>query len=110
MMDNPAFDRKALEAARRLHHRDGEVEIDEGATVSDSDEGAYVACWVWVDFEDPSEERADEIIAAAREQYHEEGVLELDQGARASIGDDPGAYVSAWAWVGMADIEGPTPA
>lgn len=38
-------------AARRLHHRDGECEVDEGATVSASnppDGGAYVKAWVWV--------------------------------------------------------------
>ena len=37
------------EGARRLWYEDGEIEIDEGATVSVSDDGgAYVQAWVWV--------------------------------------------------------------
>ena len=37
------------EGARRLWCEDGEIEIDEGATVSVSDDGgAYVQAWVWV--------------------------------------------------------------
>ena len=36
-------------AARRLFHRDGEIEIDDNARVSrGSDPGAYVQAWVWV--------------------------------------------------------------
>jgi hypothetical protein len=27
---------------------DGDINVDEGAVVSESDEGAYVAAWVWV--------------------------------------------------------------
>jgi hypothetical protein len=43
-------------AARRIHQRDGEVEIDEGATVSRGDDpGCYVAAWVWVYDEDVTE-------------------------------------------------------
>lgn len=37
------------EAAKRLHHRDGELEIDDNARVSHgADDGAYVQAWVWV--------------------------------------------------------------
>lgn len=40
--------------ARAQHHtrsREGELEIDEEAVVSEGyDNGAYVAAWVWVDF------------------------------------------------------------
>ena len=40
-------------AARAKHQRDGEVEIDEAAEVSVSDDGgAYVAAWVWVGNDD----------------------------------------------------------
>lgn len=40
-------------AARRLRHRDGETEIDDGAPVSRGDDpGAYVQAWVWVAEED----------------------------------------------------------
>lgn len=39
-------------AAKRMHHSDGECEIDEGAPVSrakgNPDKGAYVQAWVWV--------------------------------------------------------------
>lgn len=35
-------------AARERHHRGGELEIDDGATVSLSEGGAYVSAWVWV--------------------------------------------------------------
>lgn len=35
-------------AARFHHHRGGELEVDDGAAVSLSDGGAYVAAWVWV--------------------------------------------------------------
>ena len=42
--------------AREQYGREGEIEIDEGATVSHgSDPGAYVAAWVWV-----QDERTDE--------------------------------------------------
>lgn len=36
-------------AAKRLHQDDGRLEIDHDAIVSLSDNGAYVAAWVWVD-------------------------------------------------------------
>lgn len=46
-------DKAYIEAARKIHHKDGEVEIDEGATVSrGSDPGAYIQAWVWVYDED----------------------------------------------------------
>ena len=36
-------------AAKALHEDEGEVEIDDGAMVSEGDDdGAYVAAWVWV--------------------------------------------------------------
>lgn len=47
------------EAAKRLYHDEGTLEIDDGAVVSrsddpedDSDEGCYVQAWVWVSNED----------------------------------------------------------
>jgi hypothetical protein len=49
------------ELARERYHSDGEIEIDEGATVSISaDSGAYVQAWVWVD--DPGHD----VLAGAR--------------------------------------------
>lgn len=37
--------------AKEQHHRDGEVEIDDGAAVSEGqDNGAYVQAWVWTSF------------------------------------------------------------
>jgi hypothetical protein len=35
--------------ADQKYGRAGEIEIDDGAVVSFSDDGAYVAAWVWVD-------------------------------------------------------------
>jgi hypothetical protein len=37
-----------LASAKDEWHRDGEVEIDDDAIVSESEEGAYVQAWVWV--------------------------------------------------------------
>lgn len=37
-----------IQAAQELHHRDGELEIDDDAVVSFSVKGSYVAAWVWV--------------------------------------------------------------
>ncbi len=39
-------------AARAAHHREGALEIDEGAPVSIADGGAYVNAWVWVSCEE----------------------------------------------------------
>lgn len=37
--------------AKEQYHRDGEVEVDDGAKLSEGDDnGCYVAAWVWVDF------------------------------------------------------------
>jgi hypothetical protein len=30
------------------HYSDGDIDVDEDAVVSESDEGAYVAAWVWI--------------------------------------------------------------
>lgn len=39
--------------AARKWHREGEIEIDPNATVSEGDDnGAYVQAWVWVEFAD----------------------------------------------------------
>jgi DNA-binding SARP family transcriptional activator len=54
--ERPGFDpeevtKDAYRAAAVKHwHKDGEIEIDEGAKVSlGGDPGAYVQAWVWVD-------------------------------------------------------------
>lgn len=39
-------------AAFDNYHRDGEIEVDDPAVLSQSDEGAYVMAWVWVSNED----------------------------------------------------------
>ena len=44
-------DEQIVEFAQERHEREGELEIDEGAKVSEGDDnGAYVQAWVWVDF------------------------------------------------------------
>lgn len=46
-------------AAKELHGRDGEVEIDDGAALSFGDDaGTYVQAWVWVGDEDLKREAA----------------------------------------------------
>jgi hypothetical protein len=45
--------------AKRKYHVDGEVEIDDDAVVSHSDEGAYVQAWVWVSKYDVEEDDGD---------------------------------------------------
>lgn len=44
------LDTRFRAAAKRLHEREGELEIDDEATVSHGDDaqGAYVQAWVWV--------------------------------------------------------------
>lgn len=39
-------------AAKSTYHRQGEIEIDDNAIVSHSEEGAYVQAWVWVSIDD----------------------------------------------------------
>ena len=46
--DSNAYARKAAD----LHGRDGELEFDDTVVVSESDDGAYVMCWQWVDKDD----------------------------------------------------------
>ena len=51
-------DAQYVKEAKRQHQVDGETEIDEGATVSRSEDGgAYVQSWVWVYNEDVVENR-----------------------------------------------------
>jgi hypothetical protein len=50
------------EAAKR-YGADGEIEFDDLAVVSESDEGAYVAAWVWVSKPMPREESDQETEA-----------------------------------------------
>ena len=43
-------DSRYLKAAREIYARDGELEFDDCAVVSESDDGgAYVMCWRWID-------------------------------------------------------------
>jgi len=51
-----ARDTAFVQAAQKLHHEDGVLEIDDDAEVSTSDSGAYVRAWVWVDNEDCEEQ------------------------------------------------------
>lgn len=41
-----------IEKAREYYQEEGNIEIDNNAEISKSDEGAYVQAWVWV----PNEE------------------------------------------------------
>lgn len=48
---NPTLDAAYVAEAHRIHHVDGEVEVDHNAKVSRApgQAGAYVQAWVWVD-------------------------------------------------------------
>jgi hypothetical protein len=44
-------DQDIVELAQKQHYKDGELEVDMDAEVSEGDDnGAYVQAWVWVDF------------------------------------------------------------
>ncbi len=49
-MSSDLIDKSFRDAAIRLFHKDGEVEVDADARVSryDDTNGAYVQAWVWV--------------------------------------------------------------
>lgn len=49
LQDRLDGDKGYVDHAKDEWHRDGEIEIDDDAIVSESDEGAYVQAWVWVD-------------------------------------------------------------
>ena len=52
-----------IEMARREHQKDGEVEIDDDATLSEgADNGCYVQAWVWVGFSDTTFDKEKEIM------------------------------------------------
>ncbi len=44
------------------------------------------------------------LIRIAREQHHREGEIEVDEEAEVGRGDDCGAYIQAWVWVGFDDL------
>lgn len=54
-------------AAHRIHHYEGIVEMDDGATVSRwNDKGAYIEAWIWVPREHlTAEDKTD----GARERF-----------------------------------------
>ena len=51
------YDPAVIAAARRRYEREGEIEIDDSAIVSEGEDGAYVMAWVFVDPEATEEER-----------------------------------------------------
>lgn len=55
--------KKIVEMAKAKHHRDGEVEIDGNALLSEGDSnGTYVQAWVWVDFAGTEFDKDKEMI------------------------------------------------
>lgn len=51
-----------------------------------------------------TEEERDKFIRdLAQRTYSSEGCVEIDEDAEISYGDDDGAYVKAWVWVGFCD-------
>ena len=68
----PPSDDEIRAAARRIHEREGEIEIDPGAPISHGDDpGAYVQAWVWVYFDDVKEpEEKPELPPLANPHKH----------------------------------------
>ena len=95
----------ARNKVRELYGEDGVLEVDEGAQVSEGDDGYQVEVWVWVsdsdagideDVDDPVPEYERLYVAAAAHP-----VAEFDGGSVASMGNDEGAYVSGWICIGI---------
>lgn len=57
------------QAAHAAYAQDGEIEFDITAAVSRSDEGAYVAAWVWVPIDDASPAQSATHTADAPQQH-----------------------------------------
>ena len=50
-----------IELAREQHQKEGELEIDDDARVSEgNDNGCYVGAWVWLDFANTKFDKAKE--------------------------------------------------
>lgn len=102
---NPA---DPLEAARNkvleLYGEDGVLEVDEGAPVSEGDDGYMVEVWVWVSDSDAGIEEDLDGPAPDYERLYVAAVThpvaEFDDSSVASMGDDEGAYVSGWICIG----------
>ena len=64
---DPEDAQEMIERARKEHHVDGVCEIDDEATVSWADKGAYVMAWVWLDDETVEPDQGD--IARCEGRY-----------------------------------------
>ncbi|MBV5324882.1 MAG: hypothetical protein J0626_06220, partial [Rhodospirillaceae bacterium] len=63
-----------IQKAKKLYERDGEIEVDDNAKVSEgSDPGAYVQAWVWV----PNPEAETEDDEAVEESETEDEPSDL---------------------------------
>lgn len=52
-----------------------------------------------------TETRNAAIRQMAKDEWNKDGEIEIDDGAVVSEGDDNGAYVAAWVWVGFGGTE-----
>jgi hypothetical protein len=48
----PMTDEEIVAEARRAYETEDDIDIDESPAISRADSGAWVAAWVWVDFEE----------------------------------------------------------
>lgn len=61
--------------AIRLHEKEGDLEIDGGAVVSEGeDNGAYVQCWKWVDFAGTELDRECNECSTSQGELDEHGI------------------------------------
>lgn len=97
--------------ARDMFASDGELEIDDNATVRVLDDSTCeVSCWVWVPDEATDIESHDAITEDDRKASYLCGVMNIDTPAEfrdditVSLGDDAGSYVSGWLNFGIPTI------
>lgn len=103
-LEGPMPSPEAIHAqAKELFHKDGELEIDDDATLTMNADGlCKLSCWVWVSDDAcgitetdklTNEERSQAYLSAAK---HTGTCAFFDAESTVSLGDDAGAYVSGW--------------
>jgi hypothetical protein len=77
------------------------TDAESGTCISESDDGAWIQGWVYVEHGELQSQHNDSFIAAARDIYGSDDI-EVDDDARVSEADDH-VWVSGWFWVSDED-------
>lgn len=67
-----------LRQAARAAYGSDDIEIDDNAIVSRGDDGAFVAAWVWVRFEDDEDDEDDEEDETDEDDDSDDETFEMD--------------------------------